>query len=75
MIQSIPRQYWWAIQDPNNEECLSVEAAVLVRVEGIASEVSDNAITEKKINDSRIKEPEISSLATLKQILLPQHAF
>lgn len=69
---TIPRQYWWAIQDENAQDSLSVEAAVLVRIQGVNEKASIEETTEHKLIHSRINEPETSPWITLQKIFLPE---
>lgn len=69
---AIPPQYWWAIQDEELADSLRVDAAVLVRIEGVAEKNNTEEAQEHSSLSSRINVPEVTSWATLKNILLPQ---
>lgn len=69
---TIPPQYWWAIQDEELADSLRVDAAVLVRIEGVAEKNNVEEAPEQSPLSSRINIPEITSWTTLKNILLPQ---
>lgn len=71
-VDVVPRQYWWAIQDKKEESSLRVEAAVLVRIQGVLSVQSETEPALPLSLDPRVKEPEPNPWQVLRDMLLPE---
>lgn len=71
-VDVVPRQYWWTIQDEADADSLKVEAAVLVRIEGVAEKTITDDLSERKLTNPRINELEPGPWTALYKILLPQ---
>lgn len=71
-VDVVPRQYWWAIQDKKEESSLRVEAAVLVRIQGVHSVQSETEPTLALSLDPRVKESEPNPWQVLRDMLLPE---
>lgn len=71
-VDVVPRQYWWAIQDKKDDDSLCVEAAVLVRIQGVVTAQTDTESDLPLSLDSRIREPEPNPWRVLRNLLLPE---
>ena len=71
-VDVVPRQYWWAIQDKKEDSSLRVEAAVLVRIQGVLPAQSESEPALPLSIDPRVKEPEPNPWQVLLNLLLPE---
>lgn len=71
-VDVVPRQYWWAIQDKKEDASLRVEAAVLVRIQGVLPAQSETEPALPLSLDPRVKESEPNPWQVLLNLLLPK---
>lgn len=71
-VDVVPRQYWWAIQDNKDENALRVEAAVLVRIQGVLPAQSAAESNSPLSLDPRVKIAEPNPWQVLRDMLLPE---
>jgi ABC-type bacteriocin/lantibiotic exporter with double-glycine peptidase domain len=71
-VDVVPRQYWWAIQDKKDDDSLRVEAAVLVRIQGVLPAQSETEPALPLSLDPRVKESEPNPWQVLCNLLLPE---
>ncbi len=71
-IDVVPRQYWWVIQDKKEAGSLRVEAAVLVRIQGVHAAQADAESDLPLSLDPRVKESEPNPWRVMLNLLLPE---
>jgi ABC-type bacteriocin/lantibiotic exporter with double-glycine peptidase domain len=71
-VDVVPRQYWWAIQDKKDDDSLRVEAAVLVRIQGVLPAQSETEPALPLSLDPRVKESEPNPWQVMLNLLLPE---